>query len=124
MAIVGVSNIERAISDALEDFADYTFKATDKALDVGAKILIQDLKSASPVGATKEFAKSWKKKKKYKLKRYIGNTKMVKGAKSEIPLANILEYSTVHGQPFIKRTYNNSIDKIAMAIIDEVRKGI
>jgi len=123
MSSIEVGGISRAIEDMLEEYADLTFEVTDKALDAGTKVLIKNLKAASPKGTTGEFAKSWKKKKSYKLRRYVGNTKMVEGQKGEVPLSNILEYSAVRGKPFIKRTYDNSINEIANAIIGEVKKG-
>ena len=66
----------------MEEYADLTFKVTDKSLDAGAKVLIKNLKAASPKDSG-EFAKSWKQGKKYKLRRYVGNTKMVNGKKAK-----------------------------------------
>lgn len=119
-----INLIDKAIGDILEEYADLTFKVTDKSLDAGAKVLIKNLKAASPKDSG-EFAKSWKQGKKYKLKRYVGNTRMVNGKKGEVPLSNILEYSTgKKARPFIKRTHENSVNEIANAIIEEVKRGI
>ena len=50
---------------------------------------------------------------------------MVNGKKGEVPLSNILEYSTgKKARPFIKRTHENSVNEIANAIIEEVKRGI
>ena len=122
MAKIDIDNLEVAIADVLEQYGDLVFEATDKGLSAGQKVLIRRLKAASPVD-TGEYSKSWKGKKKYKLKRYVGNTKVVPSGGGEIPLSNILEYSTkspYQGQ--IKRTYQNSLDEMARAIIDEINK--
>jgi len=116
--------LEGAISEILEEYGDAVFKATEEGLTNAEKILIKNLKEASPEGITKQFKKHWKGKgKKYKLRRYVGNTKMVKGKKGKIPLANILEYSDKHGKPFIRQTFAKSIRQMAKAIVDEVKKG-
>lgn len=119
-------NLEDALSDILEEYGDEVFKATEKGMTKSQKVLIKELKANSPTGESKEFAKSWKGKgTKYKLKRYVGNTKTVKGAKSNtIPLSNILEYSEKSKHKgFVKRTFEKSVDKMAQAIIDEI-KGV
>ena len=123
-----INLIDKAIGDILEEYADLTFKVTDKSLDAGAKVLIKNLKANSPDGESlgaNKFKNSWKQGKKYKLKRYVGNTKMVKGKKGEVALSNIFEYSTgKNARPFIKRTHENSVNEIANAIIEEVKRGI
>ncbi|QRN86034.1 hypothetical protein JR334_02025 [Clostridia bacterium] len=115
--------LEAAIAEALEQYGDAVFHATEAGLTAAEKILIQNLKADSPEGVTKSFKKGWKGKgKKYKLKRYVGNTVMVPGKKGSIPLSNILEYAE-NGHPFIRKTFERSIDQMVNAIIDEVKKG-
>jgi hypothetical protein len=117
-------DLEEAISELLEEYGDVVFNATEEGLTKAEKILIKNLKAASPVGKTRQFKKNWKGKgKRYKLRRYVGNTTMVKGKKGDIPLSNILEYSEKCGRPFIRRTFARSINPMAKAIIDEVKKG-
>lgn len=125
MQAIEIDAISLEMQKMLQEYADLTSDATEKALDVGAKVLIRNLKANSPKDKG-EFANSWKAKPKYyKLTRYVGNTKIVKGrSEEEIPLSNILEYSTTHAKPFIKRTYDNSVDQIASAIVNEIKKGI
>ena len=117
MSRIDVDNLEVAIGNILEEYGDIVFKATEEGLTAGEKVLINNLKAASPdknkkTGATGEYKKSWKSKgKKYKLKRYVGNTKMVEGREGKIPLSNILEYgSNSKHQGLIKRTYESSIE--------------
>ena len=122
---IDINNLEVEISKIMEEYGDVIFKTTNKAMAAGEKVLIKNLKDASPKGETGQFAKSWKGKgAKYKLKRYVGNTKMVKSKGKEIPLANILEYSTTRGKPFIVKTYESSVAEIARAIVDEIKKGV
>ena len=87
--------------------------------------MINELKSSSPKSKDGgEYAKAWKSKgKKYKLKRFVGNTKKVKDNQGEIPLSNILEYGTKSPyQGLIKRTYNGAAMKIAQSMIEEIKK--
>lgn len=121
---INIDDLAVSIEELLDDYSDEIYFATNEGLDEAEKVLIKNLKAASPKN-TGEFAKSWKGKgKKYKLRRYVGNTKMVDGKKGSIPLSNILEYSTVRGKPFIKDTYEKSIPEMRDAIIKSIeRKG-
>jgi hypothetical protein len=121
---INIDDLAVSIEELLDDYSDEIYFATNEGLDEAEKVLIKNLKAASPKN-TGEFAKSWKGKgKKYKLRRYVGNTKMVDGKKGPIPLSNILEYSTVRGKPFIKSTYEKSIPEMRDAIIKSIeRKG-
>ena len=64
--------------------------------------------------------------KKYKLKRYVGNTKTVKGKSSDtIPLSNILEYASKSPhQGLIKRTYDASIGEMAAAVVAKIKEEV
>lgn len=121
---VSPRSLSNAISDILEEYGDSVVAATDEGLDEAENILIRNLKAASPK-KTKRFAKGWKgTKRKYKLARYVGNTKLVHSKGRNIPLSNIFEYSTTnHAQPFIKQTFENSASEMARAIVDAVKKG-
>lgn len=121
---IGANDLEDAIANILGEYGDIVFQATEKGLTAGEKVLIKNLKSNSPKLSGK-FQKGWKGKgKKYKLRRFVGNSTTVQGASGEISLANILEYGTTKGQPFIKRTYEQSINEVAQAIVDEIKKEV
>ena len=114
-----------AISDILAEYGDVIFIATEDALDAASDVLIRNLKAASPKKSGK-FAKNWKSKgRKYKLRRYIGNSTTVFSDKhGEIALANILEYSTTRAKPFIKETFENSVPEMAQAMVNKVKEGV
>lgn len=123
--------LEDAIREILGDYEDVIFNATEEGLSAGEKILVKRLKEASPSIKNpppgyikKNFAKNWKGTgKKYKKVRFVGNTTIVRSKGRNIPLSNIFEYSTTnHGKPFIKNTYEKSINEIASAIINEIKK--
>lgn len=120
---VDVNNLEIAIADILREYGDVIYKATEEGLTAAEKVLIKNLKADSPKDKG-EYAKSWKGKgKKYKLRRYVGNTKTVKNKSGEIPLSNILEYATKSPhQGLIKRIYESSIDQMAAAVVAEIKK--
>ncbi len=133
---ININKLEVEIADILKDYGDVVFKATDEALGAGEKVLIKNLKSASPKDSG-EYKKSWKGTgKKYKLKRFVGNTKVItekikykrkksKTGYKETPLSNILEYSpTSPHQGLIKRTYESSANEIANAIVNEIKKEV
>ena len=120
---VDVNNLEVAIADILREYGDVVYQATEEGLTAAEKVLINNLKAGSPKDKG-EYAKSWKGKgKKYKLHRYVGNTKTVPGKSGEIPLSNILEYATKSPhQGLIKRTYESSINQMAAAVVAEIKK--
>ncbi len=121
---IDVNNLEIAIADILREYGDVVYQATEEGLTAAEKVLINNLKANSPKDKG-EYAKSWKGKgKKYKLRRYVGNTKTVKGKNNDtIPLSNILEYATKSPhQGQIKRTYESSINQMAAAVVAEIKK--
>lgn len=122
MAKIDIDNLEVAIADILTGYGDVVYQATEEGLSAAEKVLISNLKASSPSDSG-EYKKAWKGKgKKYKLKRYVGNTKMVKGKKGDIPLSNILEYSSKSKhQGEIKKTYEKSIDEMAQAIVNTIK---
>ena len=122
---IDIDDLQKAIAEKLSDFGDLVFKVTDEALGVGEALLIERLKASSPRNSG-EYAKLWKGTgKTYKMQRFIGNAKTVPSKKNgNIPLSNILEYSTTHGNPHIKETFNSSVGEIAAAIVNEIKKGI
>lgn len=121
---VRVDGLEDAIMSILQEYGDQVYEATEEGLDAAEKVLIKNLAAASPVKSG-EFAKAWKGTgKKYKMVRYVGNAKTVRNKAGErIALANIFEYSTTRGNPFIKQTFQNSIDEMAAAIVAEIKGG-
>jgi hypothetical protein len=122
---ININSLETAIESILKDYSDVVFKATDESMSAGEKVLIKNLKSASP-SATGEYKKSWRGTgKKYKLKRYVGNSKLVQTDGGEMPLSNILEYAEKSKyKGLIKRTYESSANEIASAIVNEIKKGV
>ena len=122
---VDVNNLDVAVAELLEEYGDIVYQATEEGLTAAEKVLIKNLKAASPSNSG-EYKKSWKSKgKKYKMRRYVGNTKTVQGKSGEIPLSNILEYSSKSPhQGKIKRTYEESINEMAAAMVAEIKKEV
>jgi len=120
---IDVDNLDISVASILQGYGDVIYKATEEGLTAAEKILIKNLKALSPK-LSGEYAKSWKGKgKKYKMRRYVGNTKMVQTKKGEIPLSTILEYSTKSPhQGLIKHIYESSINEMAEAIVAEIKK--
>ena len=125
LSVVDLSN---AIEDILSDYADEVYIATEKGLDKAEQVLIRNMKAASPKSSEgqtgKKFVDSWKGTgHKYKSVRFVGNTKSVVSKGRNIPLINIFEHSTTnHAKPFVKQTFESSVDEMKNAIISEIKK--
>lgn len=121
-AHIDSDGLQGAIKELFGQYADEVYQATEEGLDAAEKVLINNLKAASP-RKTGEFARKWKSSgREYKLSRYIHNTKMVEGKGGKIPLSNILEYSPTKGRPFIKATFERTINQMAQIIVEEIKK--
>lgn len=125
--IVDVDNMAVVIEETLKEFGDLVYNATEKGLDAAQNVLIRNLEARSPEGPSKKFRKGWKSKgKKYKTRRYVGNTKTVPArGGEEVPLSNILEYSqkSPH-RGLIKAIYYDSIEQMEAAIVAEIKKEV
>lgn len=108
---ISINEIASSINEILEDTKHQIIEATNDALDEAADVMKNCLEEASPRGKTKKLAESWKIKKQGRSRRII-NGKKVKGASGSIPLVNILEYSTKHGNPFVDRTLKANESKV------------
>ena len=123
---VSVEKFEQELFQTLKEYGDAVYIASDKALDAGVKILKNNLKAATPRDRP-EMYKKWTSKKYPGTQytgAYVGNDAMVQGKKGEIPLSNILEFSTKHGHPFIRETYERSINEAVQAVINDLKKEL
>ena len=125
--------LEQEVEKILEEYIGEIEEAAEDGMAAAEKVLIKRLAAASPKGITKQYRKSWKGSgDQYKLFRFVGNTKAVKGGKkkrgrkrgSQLPLSDILEYSTVRGHPFIKRTFENSVDEMVNAMTEAMKRRL
>lgn len=114
-----------ALSALLSEYSEMISNSTDEGLDDAAQIFIRNARSMSPLRSGK-YARNWKVKKgKYKNRRYIGNTTTVKGKNSsEIPLINVLEYSTVRGNKHVQRIFDASSVEMANAIANKLKGNV
>jgi len=127
MAKITLDNLDKELKKLLAEYGNTVFEAVnDKGLAAAEKVLVDELKAASPEGETRELKKGWKGSgKKYKMVRFVGNTKTVDdGSGEQIPLTNILEYSTTHGNPFIKQTFESSEGNMTDALVTAVRQEL
>lgn len=119
---VSINDLAAAIQKELDAYGKAVVTSSEEALDAGAKVIQDALKEASPRRRPVLY-KTWKIQK-YKGQRFIGATATVPGRGGEIPLTNILEYSTTHGHPFIAATYESAIPAATEAYINTLKKGI
>ena len=93
MTKIDIDNLDVSAARILREYGDVVYKATENGLSKAERILIRNLRANSPKN-TGTYAKSWKGKgRRFKLKDMC-NTKLVRGREGEIPLSNILEYSS------------------------------
>jgi len=117
-----VGGLQSAIEDILREYGDVIYQATEEGLAAAEKTLVNNLKAATPK-KTGNFSRSWKGTgKKYKMMRFVGNTTTVDGKEGPIALANIFEYSTTRGKPFIAETFYSSVNEMAAAVVAEIKK--
>ena len=109
-------------SAMLRQYGEHVLEAAEDGLDKAEGYILERLEEASPKG-TGGFSRAWEGSgRKYKLARFIRNSKMVPSKTSgEIPLSNILEYSKRHGKPFIRRTIKNSTAAACAAAVKEIK---
>lgn len=128
------SDLQGAVESILRDYGDQVYVATDEGLAAAEKVLIESLKAATPVMDPAKAPKGYKDKKlrngwvstgkKYRLVRFVGNKVSVKYRGNDVPLSNILEYSEKHGHPFIKKTFEDSVNEMAAAVVAEIKKEV
>ena len=96
-------------------------KDINSAIEKASDELISQLKVNSP-RKTGNYSENWTKSS-YNKKVFIGNSTMVNGRnKKQIPLINILEYSTKHGKPHVQKIFENNLTKLENIIISELEK--
>lgn len=96
-------------------------KDINSAIEKASDELINQLKINSP-RKTGNYSENWTKSS-YNKKVFIGNTTNVNGKnKKQIPLINILEYSTKHGKPHVQKIFENNLTKLENIIISELEK--
>ncbi len=122
-----LQNFSAAVKEALNEIMDMTYEQIDKGLDKAMDYMIDKLAAATPegTGLTKD---SWKGEGKYKNVRYINNTRTrpgnpLNGEGSEVPVVNMLEYSSIKGKPFVARTVQAEQQNIINIIKGEIENG-
>lgn len=113
------------LADILGEYTEAIDKAIAAGADEAASIFIRHASACSPKGLTGEYKRSWTTNdSKGRYKRYVGNSKKVKGKNgSEIPLINILEYSTVRGNKHVKKAMEESKTDIFNCYLNKL-KGV
>lgn len=122
-----LQNFSAAVKEALNEIMDMTYEQINKGLDKAMDYMIDKLAAATPegTGLTKD---SWKGEGKYKNVRYINNTRTrpgnpLNGEGSEVPVVNMLEYSSIKGKPFVARTVQAEQQNIINIIKGEIENG-
>ena len=121
---IKMGSLREEILDILENFQDDIFVVTDEALESACdEVLIPALKANSPQ-KTGNYSANWDIKRQYKLKKFVGNKTKVRGAKGEIPLSNILEFSKKRKRPHVRRTVNECIPRMAQHIVNQISSNL
>lgn len=126
-----LADLQEDISKLLNDYSNKVKEGIASGVQEAAEVFIRHAQQGSPPDnhAGKEYYKSWaiKQMKHAKYVRYVGNTKKVKAhytdAKPTIPLINILEFSTSHGHPHVKKIIESSQAEVIDCITNKIIKG-
>jgi len=119
---VNSAKFQNALEETLREYGDSVYIATEEGIEAAAKVLSEEEANASPKDSGK-FRRSWKIKKGKGLSRSITNTRTVKSSKNgDIPLVNILEYSKIRGNPFVKKTYEKAIPDMVDAVAKTIKR--
>ncbi|WP_312611476.1 hypothetical protein [Oscillibacter sp.] len=128
------SDLQSVVESMLRDYGDKIYVATDDGIEAAEKVLIGNLKAATPVMNPEKAPKGYKDKKlrngwvstgkKYRLMRFVGNKVSVQYKGKDSPLSSILEYSEKHGHPFVKKTFDESVNEMAAAVVATIKKGV
>ena len=126
-----LAELQEDLSKLLDDYTYRVKQGIEKGVQNAAEIVIRHAEQNSPPDdhAGKEYYKSWaiKPMKHAKYVRYVGNTKKVKGhytdAKGTIPLINILEFSTKHGHPHVKKIIDSSKNAVYDCIVEKIKEA-
>ncbi len=133
---VELKDIPDALDELLTDFLHSTFDTRQKAVQAGAEVFVDAVAAATPKD-TGEMAQSWQIKTKYPDHRYVGNTRVAKGAvhrktkgggkgeaREGVPLSNVLEYSEKSPHyGFIRQCFDNTEPQIYAAIKNTIKNG-
>lgn len=118
---ISVSALGGEVRKILKDFSDEKMQDAERGLDEAEQILVSALKAASPV-KTGKYRTKWKGSgRKTPGRRIISNPTQVKSGNRKLPLSNILEYSTEHGHPFIKSTFEKVKPRLANAMEEKIK---
>lgn len=122
--VISVDKLLDALSDVLDEYKDLVTIATESGLDEAAQVFIKNAPAFSPK-KTGKYARNWRvkqTKKKYRLRRYVGNTTKVEDVEWEkqIPLINILEYSTIRAKPHVQKIFDASVE----GMIDAIKRNL
>ena len=110
--------IGEELKKTLDDISNEISNNVEIGLDEASDFLVRKFEDATP-SLTGETKRSWERSNKYKRVRYINNTALTK---DNIPKINILEYSTSHGKPFVRDTFDKSQNDIEGILIKNLNQ--
>lgn len=109
------------MSKYIKDMTSTMENNVEKGLNEASEYLKKQLENNTPADSG-ELKKSWEITKKYKGVKYIYNTKLIPSKSEMIPLLNVIEFSTLHGKPFVRRTFDQNENQIKEIIIKNINK--
>jgi hypothetical protein len=115
-----LAEMDEALMKIIGNYRTRVLEAMEKGAEEGANLFIKEAQKVSPPfeGTSKgspRYRDCWaiKNRPKAKYVRSVGNSKKVKGKNNtNIPLINILEFSTVRGRPHVAKAVQNSAGQI------------
>lgn len=111
----------KEMSKYLKEIQGELIESREEGLTEAAQYLKQQFKDNTPVD-TGGLKQSWDMTTKYKGVRYIYNTEQTNSKEGIVPLLNIVEFSTRHGKPFVRKTFDANENQIKEIIIKNLNK--
>lgn len=113
----------KEMADYLKEIQGDMIEAREKGLTEAGEYLKKELELNTPTD-TGKLRDSWELTTKYKGVRYINNTKTTLQHGQEVPALNIVEFSTKHGKPFVRKVFDSNEGKIKEIILNNINKEI
>lgn len=111
----------KELNSYLKEIRQELVEEREAALNEASEYLQGEFEKNTPIDTSKT-KESWQREDKYSGVRYIFNTATSKDKGGIVPRLNIIEFSTKHGKPFVRRTFDNSREKIEQIILKNLKK--
>lgn len=131
MARINIDQLANEVMREMDIYLSNTVADVENAVLETAEETVEELKRTSPVGATGDYAKSWKHKKDTSIRGKWWCSRVVYSKKPDYRLTHLLEFGharvnggeRVPGQPHIRKAEENAITRLYAKLVKKLRYG-